>query len=85
MLTIRNRRYVWVLNLFTHDFEEFLMAENKLNSGDTYDLLLDFRLAFLSIKTSLKDTVKDEEKEVISDYKGLFSSSYNSILIVKDF
>jgi ATP-dependent RNA helicase DDX60 len=44
----------YVLDFYKHGSEKLLIMENELNSGDTYNLLLDFRLILSSITTSLK-------------------------------
>ena len=44
----------YALDFFKHGSQTMLIIENKLNEGDIYNLLLDFRLMLSSVKTSLE-------------------------------
>ena len=68
----------YVLDFFRHGSEKLLIAENELSTGDTYGLLLDFRLVLSSVATSLKIIVKDEEKKGQSEDLAIFAHLFQS-------
>ena len=52
----------YALDFYRHGSEKLLIEENLISPGDTYGLLLDFRLVLSSVATSLKIIANDEEK-----------------------
>ena len=68
----------YALDFFRHGSEKLLLMENELHPGDTYSLLLDFRLVLSSISTSLKIIVETEKQsEDLAILKPLFRSLSN--------
>jgi hypothetical protein len=68
----------YALDFFNHGSEKLLILENELNSGDTYNLLLDFNLVLSSITTSLEVIVKNEE-QIHSKDLVIFQQLYGSL------
>jgi hypothetical protein len=64
--------------------ETFLIAENGMNTGDTYSLLLDLHLILSSVKTSLEVIVKNEEQTSAPNDLALFTPLPRFIAKVQD-
>jgi len=57
----------YALDFFKQGSENSLIMENGLNSGDTYNLLLDLHLVLSSVKTSLEVIIENERKQTESN------------------
>lgn len=68
----------YVLDFFRHGSEKLLIEENGISPGDTYGLLLDFRLILSSVATSLNIIVNDEAKQDSSTDFFIFSQLFQS-------
>ncbi|CAF0733868.1 unnamed protein product [Adineta steineri] len=69
----------YVLDFYKHGSEALIIMENGLNSGDTYNLLLDFHLMLSSIKTSLQVILDHELKHNESKDRNMLSPLYKLI------
>ena len=67
--------YAW--DFYRHGIYKCIETENKINAGEAYKLLEDFRLLLASITTSLQ--VLDWEPKVIVAF-GVLSERFNSKL-----
>lgn len=75
----------YVLDFFRHGSEKLLIEENGISSGDTYGLLLDFRLILSSVATSLKLLSTMKKNEVHLKISSSFLSYFNRFLMLKVF
>ena len=69
----------YAFDFYQHGSEKLLIAENELNAGDTYNLLLDFKLVLSSIGTSLEVIVDNEQKQDHSNDAKIFLQLFNSL------
>ncbi|UJR11193.1 hypothetical protein I4U23_015374 [Adineta vaga] len=69
----------YALDFYKHGSETLITTENGLNSGDTYNLLLDFQLVLSSIKTSLEVILQHESKQVDNKDFEMLSPLYKSL------
>jgi hypothetical protein len=73
----------YALDFFKHGSEQLLISENGLNSGETYNLLLDFNLVLSSITTSLEVIIKNEPKQTQTEDLVIFQQLYQSLSSVR--
>lgn len=57
----------YALDFFKHGSERFLLSENQLDRGETYNLLFDFLFSLTSIKRSLENILENEPKQLNND------------------
>ncbi|CAF1056751.1 unnamed protein product [Adineta ricciae] len=69
----------YAFDFYKHGSEKLLIMENWLNAGDTYNLLLDFKMILASVKTSLEVILNHDLKEHDNEDLTMIKPLYRTI------